>query len=415
MSAEPQRNALTDLIARFTADRDRLIAVVQDCEARVEDLVARSRGQEPSGAAGATPSAPPAEMDDVRAALRELHDEMQVMKTRDPNVAVQTAVSALATESTQTKETIEGIRAECARTRAEVDRTATELRAAVEDVRGAMSQAASATPDAIWPRVEQALAPLSDATRTLGARLAEVERELRLAAPQAPAGAVGSVASDVVAELRASMVSVDRRVDERAEELWQRVEQRAEELAKRDDERTEALARRIGERADELWRRVEQLVGPVAAEAGVAATRAQDAEAATRAQLASSAGRITALAATVERLEKSLQERPSAQSLAALEAKVERMLGEHWQRLEGVATDAGRAGRTLGALSDRVARLEVIVALPQPSVLSSLYAEVRDALRTRTTFLTDGIPRELWALLARPAALVRLVSRSIHG
>ena len=414
MSAEPQRNALTDLIARFTADRDRLIAVVQECEARVEDLVARSRGQEPAGAAAGAPAG----LDEIRAAMRELHDEMQVMKTRDPNVAVQTAVGALATESAQTKEAIDGIRAECARTRAEVDRTATELRSAVEEVRGAVSQATSATPDAIWPRVEEAVAPLSEATRTLGSRLAEVERGLRLAssaAAQTTAGAAGSVGSDVVAELRASMVSVDRRIDERADEVWQRVEERAEELAKRDDERTEALARRIGERADELWQRVEQLVGPVAAATSAAAARAKDAEAATREQLASTAGRITELAATVERLEKSLQERPMAQTVTALEAKVERMLGEHRQRLEGVATDAGRAGRTLGALSDRVARLEVIVALPQQSVLSSLYAEVRDALRTHANQLTDGLPRDLWAWLARPAALFRLVSRSTNG
>ena len=372
MSAEPQRNALTDLIARFTADRDRLIAVVQDCEARVEDLVARSRGQEPAGTATAAPSAPSAEIENIRAAMRELHDEMQVMKTRDPNVAVQTAVSALATESTQTKEAIEGLRAECARTRAEVDRTATELRAAVENVRGVASQAEGAAGASdVWPRVEQALAPLSETTRALGSRLAEVERGLRLASPAAAQGPTGTVSSDVVAELRASMVSVDRRVDERAEEVWQRV---------------------------------EQLVGPVATGA-----------AATREQLASSAGRITALAATVERLEKGLQERAAAQSVTALEAKVERMLGEHWQRLEGVATDSGRAARTLGALSDRVARLEVIVALPQQSVLSALYAEVRDALRTRATLLTDGLPRGLWTWLPRPAALFRLVSRSTNG
>jgi len=399
MSAEPQRNALTDLIARFTADRDRLIAVVQDCETRVEELVARSRGQESPGGPAAAPAVASAELESIRAAMRELHDEIQVMKTREPNLAVQTAVSALATETTQTKVAIEELRALCTRTRNDVDRTATELRTAVEDVRASAHPAdgAAAGSEAVWPRVEQALAPLSEATRTLGSRLAEVERGLLvLATPaaQTPGGETAAVSSDAAAELRAALAGVDRRAEERAEEVWRRVEQRT----------------------DDLWRRVEQLVQPFAAETAGLASRAKNADAATREQLTSTAGRLAGLAATVERLERSLLERPSTQSVAALESKAERSLNEQRQRLDGVASDTSRTSRTLVALTDRVARLEVIVALPQQSVLSSLYAEVRDALRTRANLITDGLPlpRGLWTWLARPAALFGF-SRSANG
>ena len=387
MSAEPQRNALTDLISRFTADRDRLIAVVQDCEARVEDLVARSRGQEPQ-AASSVPSVPPAELETMRSAMRELHDEIQVLRTREPNVAVNSAVGALATESQQRKEAIEGLQAECTRTRNEV----AALNATVADVRAAVSRVeadVAAGPEAVWQRVERALAPLSETTRVLGSRLAEVERGLRsvasaaAAAPPAPAEGAPAVSPDAVAELRAAMVSVDRRVDERVEDLW---------------------------------RRVEQLVGPIGAETSATAARGRDAETAMRDQLASTAGSIATLAAAVERLERSALERnDGATQVAALETRLRHLQDEQRQRFEGAASETARAGRVLVALTDRVARLEVIVALPPPSVLGSLYDEVRDALRTRAGAVTEGIRRELWAWLGKPAAMLRFVSRGTNG
>ena len=87
---DPQKKALTDLISRFTADRDRMITAVQDCETRLEDLVTRLRGHDalPAAAAGAVPAA---ELENVRAAMRELTDEMEALRSRDSNAAATTA------------------------------------------------------------------------------------------------------------------------------------------------------------------------------------------------------------------------------------------------------------------------------------------------------------------------------------
>jgi len=58
---EAQRQALSGVLARFTADRDNLLAAIQSCQQRVTELVERLGGDPPSGSdavgTGETPAA----------------------------------------------------------------------------------------------------------------------------------------------------------------------------------------------------------------------------------------------------------------------------------------------------------------------------------------------------------------------
>lgn len=53
---EAQRQALSGVIARFTADRDHLLAAIQACQQRVSELVERLGGDAPASEP-ASPSA----------------------------------------------------------------------------------------------------------------------------------------------------------------------------------------------------------------------------------------------------------------------------------------------------------------------------------------------------------------------
>src|SRR5262249_44483086 len=96
---DAQRQALSSLLARFTADRDALITSIRGCQERINELVARldGAGPAPSSYVAAAGAATP-DGDAVRAALAELRVEQQATiekSAADATLALDRADAAL--------------------------------------------------------------------------------------------------------------------------------------------------------------------------------------------------------------------------------------------------------------------------------------------------------------------------------
>lgn len=76
-----QRQALADMLSRFTADRDALIAAVQACQERLTKVIARLDGDAPPATEASgddAPSTPPAQADEVRKAVMQVRLDLEM-------------------------------------------------------------------------------------------------------------------------------------------------------------------------------------------------------------------------------------------------------------------------------------------------------------------------------------------------
>jgi hypothetical protein len=75
---EAQRQALSGVLARFTADRDNLLAAIQSCQQRVTELVERLGG-DPSGSDAVAGETPAARIATLEARVELLEREVRIL------------------------------------------------------------------------------------------------------------------------------------------------------------------------------------------------------------------------------------------------------------------------------------------------------------------------------------------------